>query len=198
MKNLTNQVKQVISINLFQALNIMLAFVSHPFTAWVLFTEVALKGGKSAYAVFGGKVYKLAKYVVPVNRGYDRAIELKAEKLGLNFDNWKPQPHPYATHISGNILTHNNDLDMSLESTERRNYAQFMLHKDCQIEVQYFDAEMRPLTFEQVAPYLVDKTSKKQSDFGIAKTDQVPCINPSLKSIQSFSANGVIYEIVAE
>jgi transcription antitermination factor NusG len=72
------------------------------------------------------------------------------------------------------------------------------LHKDCQKNVQYFDAEMRPLTYDQVKPYLPKKSSKKQSEIGIAEADQVKVINPSVKSIQGFSANGKIYEIVAD
>ena len=194
MKNL----KVAIQINFVQAMEILMAIVGHPFTAWTLFTEQTLVGGKSAYAVFGGKVYKLAKYVLVVKRDYNRAIELACDKAGIDFSDWKPQPHPYATNIGGNLLTHNNDLNMAMDSNDRRNYAQFMLHKDCQIEVQYFDAELRPLTYEQVAPYLGNKVSKKQTDLGLSKDEQIKVINPSIKSIQSFSANGNIYEIVAD
>jgi hypothetical protein len=77
-------------------------------------------------------------------------------------------------------------------------YAQFMLHTDCQREVEYYDAQMRPLTFDQVKPYLRDNTSKKQVEFGIPKEQQIPCINPSVNNIRSISINGERYEVFAE
>ena len=198
MKNLANQIKEVISVTLLQAIQIMQLIAGHKFTGIVLFTEQTLVGGKSAYALFGGKVYKLANYVFAINRSYNDNVTDKAEGLGINVDLWKPQPHNYATNVGGNMFVHNEDLSLAETDLSRRVYAQFLLHKGCQMNAQYFDAEMRPLTFEQVAPYLPNKSSKKQSDLGIAKADQVKVINPSIKSIQSFSANGVIYDIVAE
>jgi len=198
MKNVATQLKQRISVSFFQAIQIFLSLAGNKFAGVVLFTEQVLVGGKSSYAIFGGKVYKLANYVFVVKRSYDGNVVGTAEELGLNAELWKPQPHNYATHIGGNLLTHNEDMHLPLESAERRNYAQFVLHEGCQMNAQYFDAEMRPLEFSQVAPYLPNKSSKKQSDLGIAKADQVKVINPSIKSIQSFSANGVVYDIVAE
>ena len=186
--------KQVNQITWMQLFQLLIAVVGHPFTAVTLFTEPTLKGGKKTLALFNGAVYKYARYVFVNNRKYDRAVELLAEKLGLNFENWKPQAHLYADHFQGNVLFHRADANMPIEM--RRLYAQFMLHSGCTIEYQYFDANMREIDYNTIKPYLQDKTSKKQADFGIAKSEQIPVINPSLKSIKSVSMNGQIYEVV--
>jgi hypothetical protein len=175
---------------------LLMAVKGHPFSHWALMTEATLEGGKQVKAQFGGVVYKFATYTIVANRKYDRAVELLAEKLNLDFANWTPQPHLYADHLSGNVLYHRADVNLPIE--QRRLYAQFMLHKDCQREAEYYDAQMRPLTIDQVKPYFRDNTSKKQSDFGIAKQDQIPVINPSLNSIRSVSLNGEIYDVFAE
>lgn len=186
--------KQVNQITWLQLLQLLISVVGHPFTAVSLFTEPTLIGGKKTLALFDGAVYKFARYVFVANREYDRAIELLAEKMGLNFENWKPQPHNYADHFQGNVLYHRADENLPIEM--RRLYAQFMLHKGCTIEYTYFDANMREIEFSRIQPFLQDKSSKKQADFGIAKSEQIPCINPSLKSIKSVSMNGQIYEVV--
>jgi hypothetical protein len=160
-----------------------MAIKGYQFSAWELFTEQVLTGGKSTKALFSGGVYKYARYTLVAGRGYDRAIEILCGKLGIDFANWTPQPHNYGIHIGGNVLTHNADLNLEIGDINRRDYAQFMMHNNCQIEVQYFDAELRPLTYEQVAPYLPNKSSKKQTDLGIDKADQIRTINPSIKSI---------------
>ena len=189
-----NSVKQVTKITRAILLQMLLAVKGHPFTHWVLFTQPTLTGGKKTLALFGGAVYKFATYTIAVNRDYLRALEIKSEQLGLDFSNWTPAPHNYATNIGGNILCHN--ADMNLPTEQQRLYAQFLLHSGCQREVAYFDANMQPIDINVIKPYLRDNTSKKQSDFGIAKADQQAVINPSLDSIKGISMNGQIYEIV--
>ena len=130
------------------------------------------------------------------NRDYNRALELLAEKLGIDFTNWKPQDHNYADNVGGNVLTHRADLSMPIDSEARRNYAQFILHKDCQIEVTYFDAELNEISMDRIKPYLREQTSKKQSEqLGLSNENQIKIINPSLKSIKRISAFGNIYEV---
>lgn len=192
MKNLI----EVIQVRIMEAVAIMRAVKGHPFSYWATFTEPTLSGGKSTYNQFGGAVYKFATYTLVANRDYNRAIEITAEKLGIDFTNWKPQPHNYADHLEGNVLYHRADANLPVE--DRRLYAQFMLHKGCQIETQYFDADMRPIELERIKPFLKVSTSKKQSDFGIAESDQIPCINFSMGSIKQFTIGGQRYEIVAE
>lgn len=179
-----------------QLLDMLLEVKGHPFSHWALMTEANLKGGQKVLAQFGGIVHKFATYTVVVNRKYDRAVELLAEKLNLDFANWTPAPHNYADHIGGNVLGHR--ADKHLPIIERRLYAQFMLHKDCQREVEYYDSQMRPLTFDQIKPYMKDSTSKKQTEFGIAKSEQIPVINPSLCNIRSVSMQGDIFDVFAE
>lgn len=186
--------KQRHRITRMQLVQILKAVKGHPFSHWALFTEATLTGGKKTLAQFGGVVYKYATYTIAVNRDYNRAIELLAEKLGINFENWTPAPHNYADNVGGNVLCHRADNDLPIE--QQRLYAQFLLHSGCQREVEYMDSEMRPLTFDQVKPYLRDNTSKKQSDLGIAKADQIPVINPSTHSIKAVTINGEIYEVV--
>lgn len=188
--------KQRHRITVMQLAVLLMGVKGHPFTHWALFTEATLTGGKKTLAQFGGVVYKYATYTIAVNRNYLKAMEIAAGKLGLNFENWTPAPHNYADNIGGNVLCHRADLELPME--QKRLYAQFLLHKQCQREVEYMDSEMRPLTFDQVKPYLRDNTSKKQSDFGMAKEEQIPVINPSLNSIKAVSLNGEIYEVVAE
>ena len=72
-----------------------------------------------------------------------------------------------------------------------------MLHKGCQIETQYFDSEMQPIALETIKPFLRDSGSKKQTDLGIAKSEQVPCINFGMGSIKQFTIEGQKYEIIA-
>lgn len=194
MKN----VKQIIEVSIAQAMQILMAIKGHPFTGIELFIEATLVGGKRTLDLFDGKVYKHSRYVFAINRGWDRAIEIACDELGIDFANWTPEPHLYADHISGNILTHRADLSLPLNSADRRNYAQFLLHSGCVIETNYFDNQLRPLTIDQVKPYLRDNSSAKQTALGIAKADQKRVINPSMKSIKSFSANGCEYRIIAE
>lgn len=190
--------KEIIRVSINEALQIMLNVVGHPFSFWSAFTEPTLVGGKKVYEQFGGAVYKFAEYTFVINRNYDRAIERVCEAKGIDFANWKPQAHNYATHIGGNILTHNNDLQLPLESPMRRNYAQFMLHKGCQVVAEYFDSEMKPIALETIKPYLKVSTSRKQEEIGLSKEEQIPCINFAMGSIKQFTLNGQKYEIVAE
>jgi len=189
--------KEIIQITLVELFNYLLSIQGHPFTAIELWTEPVLTGGKKTLALFNGAVYKHSKYVFCANRDYNRALEILAEKLGIDFTNWKPQDHNYADNVGGNVLTHRADLSMPIESQERRNYAQFILHKDCQIEVTYFDGELNEIPYENIKPYLREQTSKKQSEqLGLSQENQIKIINPSLKSIKRLSAFGKIYEIV--
>lgn len=183
-------------INLAEAVQVMRSSKGKKFSYWATFTEPTLTGGKATYNQFGGAVYKYATYTLVKNREYNQAIENLCAKLGISFEDWKPQPHNYADHLEGNILYHRADADM--EVMDRRLYAQFMLHKGCQIESQYFDAEMKPIAYETIKPYLKDSSSKKQSDLGIAEADQIACINFALGSIKQFTIEGQRYEIVAD
>ncbi len=192
MKNLG----QIIQVTIAEAVTIMRAVKGHPFSFWSAFTEPSLSGGKAVKSQFGGAVYKFASYTLVANREYNRAIELACEKYGINFENWKPQQHNYADHLEGNILYHR--ADAHLPEMERRLYAQFMLHKGCQVESQYFDAELKPIAFESIKPFLKEKTSKKQEDLGLSQEEQIPCINFGIGSIKQFTLNGQKYEIVAE
>lgn len=191
-----NSNRPLFQVTLSEAIAIMSAVKGHPFMGVELLTEPTLTGGKKTLALFGGAVYKYARYVFAVNRGYDRAIEIATSKLGIDFENWQPQPHNYADHVSGNILVHRSDLN--LPQDEQRVYAQFMLHNDCQIESLYFDAEFRPIDVESLKPYFPNRTSPKQTNIGLADADQIKVINPSVKSIKRFATNGADYEIVAE
>lgn len=190
-----NKLKEIIQVTLIEAVRIMMAVKGHPFSFWASFTEATLVGGKASYNQFGGVVYKFATYTLVANRKYDRAIELTCEKLGIDYSNWQPQPHNYADHLGGNILYHRADANLPIE--QRRLYAQFMLHKGCQIETQYFDSEMQPIALETIKPFLRDSGSKKQTDLGIAKSEQVPCINFGMGSIKQFTIEGQKYEIIA-
>lgn len=192
MKN----VREIIQVTLMEAVAIMRAVKGHPFSFWASFTEPSLSGGKATYNQFGGAVYKYATYTLVANREYNRSIELACEKYGKDFSAWKPQPHNYADHLEGNILYHRADANLPVE--QRRLYAQFMLHKGCQVESQYFDAEMKPIAYETIKPFLKEKTSKKQEEIGLSKEEQIPCINFGMGSIKQFTINGQKYEIVAE
>ena len=165
----------------------------HTFKGIHLLTEQTLKGGKKSLELFGGKVFKLARYVF-ATREYDTAIINKGKKLGLDIEAWKPQPHNYASHIKGNILCHNEDMHLDIYDENKRLYAQFMLHKGSNLESRYFTANMTEITKEDIAPYLIEKTiSKKQSDFGFTQSDFIPVINPKIDSIIRFTANNTEY-----
>ncbi len=190
------KLKELISIGWVELINLLLSINGHPFTAIELWTEPVLTGGKKTLALFNGAVYKHSKYVFVTNRDYNRALELLAQKLGIDFTNWQPQDHNYADKIGGNVLTHRADLDLPLDSDQRRNYGQFILHKDCQIEVAYFDAELNEIPYERIKPYLREQTSKKQSEqLGLDNDNQIKIINPSIKSIKRISAFGKVYEV---
>jgi hypothetical protein len=191
-----NSNRPMFQVTLSEAVAVMSAVKGHPFMGVELLTEPTLTGGKRTLELFGGAVYKYARYVFAVNRGYDRAIEIATSKLGINFENWQPQPHNYADHVSGNILVHRSDLN--LPQAEQRIYAQFMLHNDCQIESQYFDAEFRPIDVETLKPYFPSRTSPKQASIGLSNADQIKVINPSVKSIKRFATNGADYEIIEQ
>jgi hypothetical protein len=185
--------KQTIAISRNEKIDLLLTMPLYTFQGVHLLTEPTLKGGKKTLSLFGGKVFKLARYVF-AKRDYNTAIINKGEKLGLNIEDWKIQPHNYATHIKGNILCHNEDLTMDIYNSEKRLYAQFMLHKGSVLEAQYFNADMIEITKDEIAPYLIEKTiSKKQSDFGFTQSDYIPVINPKLDSIVRFTANNCEY-----
>lgn len=187
-------------ISLMEAVALLMAISGHPFSSWVLLTQPNLVGGKSIYERFKGVVYKLAKYVIAVGRDYDRAIDIAGEKEGLDLTKWIPEPHRYATHIGGNVLCHNDDFITDhlgkRPKPNARLYAQFILHKNCQTFVEYYDGELNPLTENEIKPHLQKKSeSKKQKDFGL--TNPIPVINPSLTSIKEFTMAGITYEIVS-
>jgi hypothetical protein len=185
--------KQSIAVSRNEKIDLLLTMPLYTFQGVHLLTEPTLKGGKKTLSLFGGKVFKLARYVF-AKRDYNTAIINKGEKLGLNIEDWKIQPHNYATHIKGNILCHNEDLTMDIYNSEKRLYAQFMLHKGSVLEAQYFNADMIEITKDEIAPYLIEKTiSKKQSDFGFTQSDYIPVINPKLDSIVRFTANNCEY-----
>ena len=185
--------KQSIAVSRNEKIDLLLTMPLYTFQGVHLLTEPTLKGGKKTLSLFGGKVFKLARYVF-AKRDYNTAIINKGEKLGLNIEDWKIQPHNYATHIKGNILCHNEDLTMDIYNSEKRLYAQFMLHKGSVLESQYFNADMIEITKDEIAPYLIEKTiSKKQSDFGFTQSEFIPVINPKLDSIVRFTANNCEY-----
>ena len=187
------QTKLSVVVSRNEKIDLLLSMPQYTFQGIWLLTEPTLKGGKKVLELFGGKVYKLAKYVF-AKRGYDTAVINGGEKLGLDMENWKPQPHNYATHIKGNILCHNEDMHLDLYSPNKRLYAQFMLHKGSQLDAEYFDANMQPIKYELIEPYFVEKkVSKKQSDIGFTQDDFIPVINPKLDSIIRFTANGNEY-----
>lgn len=186
--------KQINSIGGGDLFNLLTSIKGHPFEGIVLFTKVVLMGGKKTEALFNGGVFKLAKYVFCANREYNRALEIICGKMGIDFANWTPQAHNYANiKMGGNVICHDSDALLPME--EKRLYAQFMFHEGCTIETFYFNAEMQPLTYDQVKPYLPNKESKKQADLGLSKENQLRIINPSLKSIRQVSINGMIYEV---
>ena len=186
--------KQSIAISRNEKIDLLLSITDiHTFQGVHLYTELTLKGGKKSLELFGGKVFKLARYVF-AKRDYTTAIINKGEKLGLDIENWKPQPHNYATHIKGNVLGHNEDMHLDIYDENKRLYVQFMLHKGSSLEAKYFDANLNEISKDEIAPYLIEKTiSKKQSDFGFTQSEFIPVINPKMDSIVRFTANGIEY-----
>lgn len=191
-----NQDKPRVQITLAQLFDLLIAVKGHPFEGVVLFTKSVLMGGKKTEALFNGGVYKMARYVFCANREYLRALELLCEKMGVDYNNWKPQAHNYANiKMGGNVICH--DADQSLPMELKRLYAQFIFHDGATIESHYFNGEMQPLTFEQVKPYLPNRDSKKQAEqLGLEREQQIKIINPSLKSIREVRMNGLIYEVL--
>ena len=185
--------KQSIAVSRNEKIDLLLSMPLYTFQGVHLYTELTLKGGKKSLELFGGKVFKLARYVF-AKRDYTTAIINKGEKLGLDIENWKPQPHNYATHIKGNVLGHNEDMHLDIYDENKRLYVQFMLHKGSSLEAKYFDANLNEISKDEIAPYLIEKTiSKKQSDFGFTQSEFIPVINPKMDSIVRFTANGIEY-----
>jgi len=182
-------VKEIIKVNYATMLELLFGCVGdYYFKGVTILTEPKLSSVKH-YAQFGGKVFKVAKYVF-ADRQYLSAIENEAKKLGID-KVWTPAPHNYATHIKGNILCHNEDLNKDIPLTEKRLYAQFFKHLGSTIETYYFDANMQPLDYETIKPFLrVVKQSPKQAEFGI-KLDPV---QPLTTNIIGLRCNGVSYE----
>ena len=183
--NVLNKVK----VTYLEMLNVLFACIGmYQFKSVILATEPTLKGGKKTLELFGGKVTKVSKYVF-AEREYIKAIENEAKKLGIEKE-WKPAPHNYATHIKGNILCHNEDMNIE-DMEQKRLYAQFMLHNGSSIETTYFNANGDIISLEDIKPYLIDKKpSAKQRDFGVF----IPTINPLCKNIISITHNGTTYE----
>ena len=190
--------KQRNPINPNDLFNLLTSIKGHPFEGIVLFTQPVLSGGKRTLALFEGAVYKMARYVFCANREYNRALDLLCEKNGIDFANWQPQAHNYANiKMGGNVICH--DADASLPMELKRLYAQFIFHEGATIETFYFNGNMQPLTYEQIAPYLPNRDSKKQAEqLGLTREQQIKIINPSLKSIREVRINGQIYEVTAE
>lgn len=186
--------KDLVKISKNNALDLFLNTKGHPFAYFAFLTKPVLTGGKKTLANFGGIVYKASRYTFVMNRDYLQNIAKKLLKLGIDLENWKPEKHPYATNIGGNVLQHNEDIDTK-SIYESRIYLQFLLHEGCNIESKYFDANFNEISFENIKPYLRDNTSKKQTEIGIDKKDQVPIINPSLDNLIQFTLNGIKYEI---
>jgi hypothetical protein len=186
--------KNLVKISKNDALDLFLNTKGHPFAYFAFLTKPTLTGGKKTLANFGGIVYKASRYTFVMNREYLKNIQKELEKLGIDLENWKPEKHPYATNIGGNVLQHNNDLN-NKSIYESRIYLQFLLHKGCNIESKYFDAKFNEIDIENIRPYFRDNTSKKQTEIGIEKNNQIPIINPSLDNLLEFTLNGIKYEI---
>jgi hypothetical protein len=190
--------KPRVQINYLQLLALLMSIKGQTFEGIVLFTKSVLSGGKKTEALFNGGVYKMARYVFCANREYLRALELLCGKMGIDFSNFKPQPHNYANvKMGGSVICHDSDTDLPVE--QKRLYNQFIFHDGASIEAHYFDGNMQPLTFDQVKPYLPNRDSKKQAEqLGLEKENQIKIINPSLRSIREVRVNGVIYEVVED
>ncbi len=187
MKNLVKVTKK-------EALELFLNVKGNPFSYFATLSNANLTGGKKTLENFGGIVYKFARYTFVMNRDYLQNIEKTLLKKGIDFANWQPQPHNYATHIKGNVLIHNEDLNKNI--SDARIYIQFILHKGCNIESTYFDRNFKEIDIEKLKPYFKDNTSKKQIEIGIEKNEQIPVINFKLDSIFQFTLNGTKYEII--
>jgi hypothetical protein len=186
--------KNLVKITKAQALELFLNLKGHPFSYFATLSNANLTGGKKTLANFGGIVYKFARYTFVMNRDYLQNIEKTLSKKGIDFANWEPEAHKYATHIKGNVLCHNDDLNKDIN--DARIYIQFILHKGCNIESTYFDGKFKEIDIEKLKPYFRDNSSKKQSEIGIEKNEQVPVINFKLDSIFQFTLNGTKYEVI--
>lgn len=183
----------LVKISKNEALELFLQVKGHPFTYFSFLTKPTLTGGKKTLETFGGIVYKLSRYTFVINRDYLDNIQKELKEKGINPENWLAQGHNYATHIGGNVLQHNEDLEKSI--FQSRIYLQFILHKGCNIESIYFDSKFRQIPVEAIAPYFRDNTSKKQTEAGIEKPDQIKIVNFSLDNLLEFTLNGKKYEI---
>jgi hypothetical protein len=59
------------------------------------------------------------------------------------------------------------------------------LHKGCNIESIYFDANFKEIDVEKLKPFFRNNTSKKQTEIGIEKNEQIPVINFKLDDMIS-------------
>lgn len=177
----------------------LMGLKGHPFGALKFFNEVSdLKGGKSTFNQFGGKVYKYMRLNYMNNIDYKTAIENRMKAEGLNPDLFQHEGHKWLTRYKvDNELTtlgyHKEDENLPME--EKRWYLVVYIVSGKQVfETAYYDANFQPIPMETIKPLLRDKTSAKQSEVGL--TNQVYYRNFKIESVRELSMNGEVYTIV--
>ena len=185
--------KNLVKVSRNEALDLFLNVKGNPFSYFSTLTKPTLTGGKKTLDLFDGIVYKVSRYTFVMNRDYLKNIDKVLTEKGIDKNLWIPENHKYATHLNGNVLCHNDDLNKSIN--DARFYIQFILHNGCNIESKYFDSKFNQIPLESIKPYFRDNTSKKQTEIGIEKNDQIKIVNFSLDSILEFTLNKNKYEI---
>jgi len=166
------------------------------FTDYTICGLASLLGGKKLLEQYGGAIYKRSVLNAPNNRDYYTAITNLQNKLEIDGE-MEMEPHLYAVrYIADNgkksVLSYHKD-DAHLPPTERRNYLN-IIPTYC-TSVEYFDANMQPIDSELLRPFFKDTTSKKQTELGIAKENQIVFRNVKLENIEKIHYRGNIYTI---
>jgi len=194
---LNTLIKPTIEVNHSTALDIMLEIVGYPFEGYTTKTPATLKSrSKKALEPFFGDIVKVASYVAVANRDYEQAVNRGGAKVDLE-PTFKVQPHLYATHISGNILRHNADLNLPKYENLDRYYCQFIAHKGSFLKADYYDGLGNLLSFDIVKPLLKEiEVSKSQAEYGLTNETAIRVTNPKLTNVLRFTAFGNEYKIV--
>ena len=188
--------KNLLSIAPIEILRLFMNETKTLFTDYTICSKATLLGGKKLLADYGGAIYKRSTLNAPNNRDYYTAITNLQNKLNIEGE-MEMEAHLYAIrYIADNgkksVLSYHKE-DSHLAPELRRNYLN-VIPTYC-TSVEYFDANMNVIDTEELRPYFIDKTSKKQTELGIAKENQIIFRNIKLDSFEKIHYRGSIYTI---
>ena len=172
-------------------------------TAETCLDNKQMKGGKTTAAKYGGYVTKLARITWNHSIDYQKAVENKLAKFGLDPDAFLAGEHLFARRatLNGKLtsMAYHKD-DAHLLPSERRWYlVTYVMDGIVKSKYQYTDANGNEVDAATLHADLYDKRSRKQIEAGLTTMDmQVIYRNYSVENLRNVKFEGYDIDIVQQ